>query len=396
MRLGRRSFHFYHLNIFKIFLLFRFLLVQLHVEGLLTCLEKINVLHIKMVLNETMSTSSMSVWKLNFYHYEEVVSTTEKLLDEYVEANKQEAKGTKSAFSPVEQVKLTYRFWLNRESLSELATCYGVAFSTISRTIARVEVWILRRLERYLETKEYEYKSDVSHSTRKWLLENMEEPQELILFRLTKLREEREHQRMKLSRTRRRGRPEALTENLYEAITHRNKYEKLTVEEACRASKVSRASFYRYKAKREAKLEADRRSWLDMIDSLKYLCSCELEVEDNGLTLNHIAYYSDNLKPWINTLHPEFRGRRRKFSVRYDPRDMSCMYFFDPDKDRYFAIPYANPSHSVVNLEEIHKAIYHLERRREEATATDCTSLGRIASNQVMRCRMCEQRKNEK
>ena len=49
--------------------------------------------------------------------------------------------------------------------------------------------------------------------------------------------------------------------------------------------------------------------------------------------------------------HPK---RKRQFIVRRDPRDISMIYFYDPELQEYFAIPYRNTaspaavSHSMV------------------------------------------------
>jgi putative transposase len=84
----------------------------------------------------------------------------------------------------------------------------------------------------------------------------------------------------------------------------------------------------------------------------------ERTVQPHGLVIDGIQYYDDVLRPWINALEPgDSTGKRkRKFIVRRDPRDISQVYFFDPQLKQYFTIPYRNTTHPPISVWELREA----------------------------------------
>ncbi|MEX1222407.1 MAG: Mu transposase C-terminal domain-containing protein [Idiomarina sp.] len=89
-------------------------------------------------------------------------------------------------------------------------------------------------------------------------------------------------------------------------------------------------------------------------------------VQDYGIRLNNIFYNSEVLGCWVNATESTRTKKKREFLVRYDPRDMSRIWFFDPQLAQYFEVPYRNMTHRSITLWEIKKA--H-ERLREEGYA---------------------------
>ena len=88
----------------------------------------------------------------------------------------------------------------------------------------------------------------------------------------------------------------------------------------------------------------------------------ERTIQDYGMVNDEVYYYLDVLRPWVNSMDPDHPGSKRKFRFRFDPRDVSQYYFFDPDAKRYFAIPYRDSSLPQVSLWELREA-----RRRAKA-----------------------------
>lgn len=80
---------------------------------------------------------------------------------------------------------------------------------------------------------------------------------------------------------------------------------------------------------------------------LNFLPYLERTVQSHGIMIDEIQYYDDVLKPWIHSLDPrDTTGKRkRKFIVRRDPRDISRIYFYDPELKQYFEIPYRHTVH---------------------------------------------------
>ncbi len=84
---------------------------------------------------------------------------------------------------------------------------------------------------------------------------------------------------------------------------------------------------------------------------LDFLPMKKATVQAAGITVNNITYYDPLLDPWIHSVDRATK-RKRKFICRQDPRDISILWFLDPEKDKYFRIPYRNPEHPSITLWE--------------------------------------------
>lgn len=84
-------------------------------------------------------------------------------------------------------------------------------------------------------------------------------------------------------------------------------------------------------------------------------------VQDYGIVIDKIHYYHDVLRPWINAVDPDDSKRKRKFMVRRDPRDVSVVWFYDPEIKTYFQIPYRDTSHPAISIWELREAQKRVE-----------------------------------
>lgn len=129
---------------------------------------------------------------------------------------------------------------------------------------------------------------------------------------------------------------------------------------------------------------ADRLSVL-----LDFLPSFQRTIQTFGVTIDGINYYDEAIRPWINAKDPDTPSKKRTFVFRRDPRDISSVWFKDPELGQYFRIPFANlalPAMSVweyaqakarlrqegrnsVNETEILRAISELRTHVEESQA---------------------------
>lgn len=89
------------------------------------------------------------------------------------------------------------------------------------------------------------------------------------------------------------------------------------------------------------------------IDLLPFL---DRTVQRYGIAVDKVQYMHDVLRPWIDARDPEHPKLRRKFIVRRDPRDISKVWFFDPQLQEYFEIPYRNTSHPPISVWELREA----------------------------------------
>lgn len=79
-------------------------------------------------------------------------------------------------------------------------------------------------------------------------------------------------------------------------------------------------------------------------------------IQRYGVRINHVCYFHDILKLLINSEDPEKVSDKKKYIFRYDPRDMSKVWFYDEVKNKYHEIPYYNLSHPPVSYWEIKEA----------------------------------------
>jgi len=82
----------------------------------------------------------------------------------------------------------------------------------------------------------------------------------------------------------------------------------------------------------------------------------ERGVYDYGVVIDEVHYFHDVLRPWMNSKDPAHPKHGRKFRFRRDPRDISELYFFEPDLKRYFAIPYRDTSLPPASIWELRAA----------------------------------------
>jgi putative transposase len=99
----------------------------------------------------------------------------------------------------------------------------------------------------------------------------------------------------------------------------------------------------------------------------------ERTVQPYGIVMDGIEYYDDVLRPWINAVEPgDSTGKRkRKFIVRRDPRDISVVYFFDPELKQYYAIPYRQMIHPAMSVWELREVRRKLKEEGYKAVNED-------------------------
>ncbi len=81
----------------------------------------------------------------------------------------------------------------------------------------------------------------------------------------------------------------------------------------------------------------------------------ERTVQEYGIQWD-LTYYADVLRPWINAVDPNNPKIKRKFRFRRDPRDISVLFFLDPNTKRYFPIHYRDLSQPAISLWEYREA----------------------------------------
>jgi len=87
----------------------------------------------------------------------------------------------------------------------------------------------------------------------------------------------------------------------------------------------------------------------------------ERTVQRHGIVVDNIHYYSPVLRRWVDTPDPDDSKRARKFIFSRDPRDISVLYFLDPDTGSYCPIPYFNNTRPAISLWELRAVLKRLQ-----------------------------------
>ena len=104
---------------------------------------------------------------------------------------------------------------------------------------------------------------------------------------------------------------------------------------------------------------------------INFLPFFERTVQAYGIQIDKVYYYHDVLRIWINSTEGNNSKRKRKFIFRRDPRDISVVWFFDPQLSTYYPIPYRNLSFPAVTIWEFRAAQNHLKDKGLSAVDED-------------------------
>jgi len=77
----------------------------------------------------------------------------------------------------------------------------------------------------------------------------------------------------------------------------------------------------------------------------------ERTIQDYGVQWD-LTYFDDVLRPWVNATDPTNPKLKRLFRFRRDPRDITVIYFFEPNVKRYFPIRHRNLSQPSISYWE--------------------------------------------
>lgn len=88
---------------------------------------------------------------------------------------------------------------------------------------------------------------------------------------------------------------------------------------------------------------------------IDFLPMIDRTIQADGVSIDNVRYYADVLRPWIGAIDPE-TGDGRLHIFRRDPRDISCIWFYDPDVKEYFKIPTVDPDAQACSIWEYTKA----------------------------------------
>ena len=89
---------------------------------------------------------------------------------------------------------------------------------------------------------------------------------------------------------------------------------------------------------------------------ISFFPTIERTIQQTGVSIDKIFYYHDVLRKWIKA--KDKKGNSRKFIFKIDPRDISKVWFYDPDIKDFFAIPYRNVTFPRISRWELISVIF--------------------------------------
>lgn len=86
-----------------------------------------------------------------------------------------------------------------------------------------------------------------------------------------------------------------------------------------------------------------------------------------GVTIDGMTYFADILRQWISAGDPADKTKKRDFIFRRDPRDISTIWFFDPEIKQYFKVPFADQALPPMSIWEYQQARDALRREGKKS-----------------------------
>lgn len=99
---------------------------------------------------------------------------------------------------------------------------------------------------------------------------------------------------------------------------------------------------------------------------LDFMPYVERTIQAYGVVIDEVHYYGDVLRRFINAADPDDPKRKRLFIFKRDPRDISQVYFYDPELREYSRIPYRDTSHPAISVWELREVRRQLETEGKE------------------------------
>ncbi len=86
-------------------------------------------------------------------------------------------------------------------------------------------------------------------------------------------------------------------------------------------------------------------------------------VQRHGIEIDYIRYYSTAISRWIKEKNPSPNSKDGKFVVKRDPRDITRVYFLDPEIHEYIEVPCVNRGASNITLWDLRNATKHAKKQ---------------------------------
>jgi putative transposase len=96
---------------------------------------------------------------------------------------------------------------------------------------------------------------------------------------------------------------------------------------------------------------------------LDFMPFFERTIQEYGIVIDHIYYYDEVLRKYIHSRENGTKySAKRKYVFKRDPRDISQVYFYDPELNDYFEIPYRDTSKPPISIWEFNEVVVKLQK----------------------------------
>lgn len=96
---------------------------------------------------------------------------------------------------------------------------------------------------------------------------------------------------------------------------------------------------------------------------LDFMPFVERTIQEYGVLIDHITYYADVLRKYIHSKEDDSKhSKKQKFIFKRNPRDISLIYFYDPNLNDYYEIPYRDTSKPPMSIWEFNETISKLQK----------------------------------
>ncbi|MDE5420992.1 DDE-type integrase/transposase/recombinase [Ancylomarina sp. DW003] len=99
---------------------------------------------------------------------------------------------------------------------------------------------------------------------------------------------------------------------------------------------------------------------------LDFMPFFERTIQEYGVVIDHVYYYNEVLRKYIHSREKTTKySPKKKFVFKRDPRDISQIYFYDPELNDYFDIPYRDTSKPPISIWEFNEVVTKLQKENE-------------------------------
>ena len=97
---------------------------------------------------------------------------------------------------------------------------------------------------------------------------------------------------------------------------------------------------------------------------ISLLPTIERTIQQFGVKIDNIVYYSDILRRWIKAKDKD--NKAKKFLFKRDPRDISVIWFYDPTIKNYFEVHYRNISYPPISIWDLRNIRKYLDDKHQK------------------------------